>query len=275
MNILSRLIMKQQAHVPFPIVIILEANGKQESEVKEAPAGPLEEDDLEPLALAPAPAPLSPTQDLIGLRLAQEKALKCQLEEEQKLKPRREGISIHIGQAGVQIGNACWELYCLEHGIQPDGQMASDKSIVGGDDSFSTFSVRLVLGNLCLGQCLWTWNPQSLREGISIFIGEAGVQIGNACWELYCLEHVIQPDGQMASDKSIVGGDDSFSTFFSETGAGKLVPRTVFVDLEPTVVDEVRTGTYRHLFRPEQLITGKEDAANNYACGHYTIGREI
>jgi hypothetical protein len=27
--------------------------------------------------------------------------------------------------------------------------------------------------------------------------------------------------------------------------------------------DEVRTGTYRQLFHPEQLITGKEDAANN------------
>lgn len=40
-------------------------------------------------------------------------------------------------------------------------------------------------------------------------------------------------------------------------------------------VDEVRTGTYRQLFHPEQLITGKEDAANNYARGHYTIGKEI
>merc|ERR1719407_351389 len=29
------------------------------------------------------------------------------------------------------------------------------------------------------------------------------------------------------------------------------------VDLEPTVVDEVRTGTYRQLFHPEQLITGE------------------
>ena len=30
------------------------------------------------------------------------------------------------------------------------------------------------------------------------------------------------------------------------------------VDLEPTVVDEVRTGTYRQLFHPEQLISGKD-----------------
>lgn len=79
----------------------------------------------------------------------------------------------------------------------------------------------------------------------------------------------------MPSDKTIGGGDDSFNTFFSETSAGKHVPRAVFVDLEPTVVDEVRTGTYRQLFHPEQLITGKEDAANNYARGHYTIGKEI
>ena len=40
-------------------------------------------------------------------------------------------------------------------------------------------------------------------------------------------------------------------------------------------LDEVRTGTYRQLFHPEQLVTGKEDAANNYARGHYTIGKEI
>ena len=39
--------------------------------------------------------------------------------------------------------------------------------------------------------------------------------------------------------------------------------------------DEVRSGTYRQLFHPEQLITGKEDAANNYARGHYTVGKGV
>lgn len=77
-------------------------------------------------------------------------------------------------------------------------------------------------------------SPQ--RECISIHVGQAGVQIGNACWELYCLEHGIQPDGKMPSDKTVGGGDDSFNTFFSETGAGKHVPRAVFVDLEPSVI---------------------------------------
>ena len=88
-------------------------------------------------------------------------------------------------------------------------------------------------------------------------MGQAGIQAGNACWELYCLEHGIQPDGQMPSDKTIGGGDDAFNTFFSETGSGKHVPRAVFVDLEPTVIDEVRTGTYRQLYHPEQLTPAR------------------
>lgn len=47
----------------------------------------------------------------------------------------------------------------------------------------------------------------------------------------------------MPSDKMLGGGDDSFNTFFSETGAGKHVPRAVFVDLEPTVVGKLSTLT--------------------------------
>ena len=100
--------------------------------------------------------------------------------------------------------------------------------------SYSTNSDRYIclyktkqMTELCL------FSPQ--RECISMHVGQAGVQMGNACWELYCLEHGIQPDGQMPSGKT-GGGDDSFNTFFSETGAGKHVPRAVFVDLEPTVI---------------------------------------
>lgn len=73
-----------------------------------------------------------------------------------------------------------------------------------------------------------------------------------------------------SSDTSEGVAHDAFNTFFSETGSGKHVPRAIFVDLEPTVIDEVRTGAYRQLFHPEQLISGKEDAANNFARGHYT-----
>ncbi|AFZ80889.1 hypothetical protein BEWA_002970 [Theileria equi strain WA] len=59
-----------------------------------------------------------------------------------------------------------------------------------------------------------------MREVISIHVGQAGIQVGNACWELFCLEHGILPDGHMPEDKSLQD-DDAFATFFSETGSGK------------------------------------------------------
>ena len=36
-----------------------------------------------------------------------------------------------------------------------------------------------------------------------------------------------------------------------------------------------RAGDYRQLFHPDQIINGKEDATNNYARGHYTVGKEM
>ena len=53
------------------------------------------------------------------------------------------------------------------------------------------------------------------------------------------------------------------------------MPRAVQIDLEPTCIDEIRKGTYQQLFHPENLISGKEDAANNFARGKYTVGREV
>ncbi|MBZ3885541.1 Tubulin alpha chain-like 3 [Sciurus carolinensis] len=123
-----------------------------------------------------------------------------------------------------------------------------------------------------------TW----LRECLSIHIGQAGIQIGDACWELYCLEHGIQPDGFILDSKQdqlenskVKHMNASFDTFFHETRTGKHVPRALFMDLEPTVIDGTRTGKFRSLFHPEQLVSGKEDAANNYARGRYSVGSKI
>ena len=64
----------------------------------------------------------------------------------------------------------------------------------------------------------------------------------------------------MPSDKTIGGGDDAFNTFFSETGAGKHVPRAVFLDLEPTVIDEARSRA-RACSRARQLRSSARAAA--------------
>ncbi|CRK97958.1 CLUMA_CG011330, isoform A [Clunio marinus] len=113
----------------------------------------------------------------------------------------------------------------------------------------------------------------SNRETISIHIGQSGIQTANTTWELYCLEHEIGKDGYRVSDK--VGDDDGFHTFFAETQVGKYVPRAILLDTESTVIDEVRKGVFRSLFHPAQMINSKEDAANNFARGFLTVGRDI
>jgi len=110
------------------------------------------------------------------------------------------------------------------------------------------------------------------REVISISCGQAGIQLGNAVWEQYAAEHVIQADGTIKDKER---KDLYFKTFFEETGSGQFVPRQITVDLEPTVVDDIRTGEFQQMFHPEFLLNGKEDAANNFARGHYTVGKEI
>ncbi|KAK4733474.1 hypothetical protein R3W88_007735 [Solanum pinnatisectum] len=109
------------------------------------------------------------------------------------------------------------------------------------------------------------------KEFISIHIGQTGINLGNACWELYCLEHGIQPDGMRSTtEDEDDDGDYRFRTFFSETSSGKFVPRALFIDLEPSVIDEVKSGTNGQLYNPQQFICGKEDAGNNFARGYYT-----
>merc|ERR1711953_210040 len=101
-----------------------------------------------------------------------------------------------------------------------------------------------------------------------------GIQLGNSIWSQYCAEHKISANGTMTSEDR-ENGDEYFLTFFEETSAGQFVPRNIYVDLEPTVIDDVRRGKMASMFHPEYLVNAKEDAANNFARGHYTVGKEM
>uniref|UniRef100_A0A0A9VPJ0 Tubulin alpha chain n=1 Tax=Lygus hesperus TaxID=30085 RepID=A0A0A9VPJ0_LYGHE len=128
-----------------------------------------------------------------------------------------------------------------------------------------------------------------MREIVSIHIGQAGVQLGNLCWELYCLEHdldeggrLLKPESSMMKNpdiSSMIGDSngipEGFSSFFCETFSGNYCPRALFIDMDPTVIDEIRTGKYKDLHSFNNLISGKEDAANNYARGHNISGKAI
>jgi len=111
------------------------------------------------------------------------------------------------------------------------------------------------------------------REVLSVSVGQGGVQLGNAIWAQYNVEHDVLQNGERGENANLE--DTYFQTFYEETAAGQYVPRNLYVDLEPTVLDDVRRGPSSGLFHSEFLINGKEDAANNFARGHYTVGKEI
>ena len=71
--------------------------------------------------------------------------------------------------------------------------------------------------------------------------------MGNQLWELYLLEHGIGDDGVLSpsikeANKRIY--ENAYDTIFNETDSGQLVPRAVFVDLEPTVTGELHTTVH-------------------------------
>lgn len=110
------------------------------------------------------------------------------------------------------------------------------------------------------------------REIITLNIGQAGVQLGCACLELMCLEHNIGLDGRRG------GGGESHSgmaAFFDERDSGKYAPRSVFIDMDSTSVDQARHGPFSALLGLAQTVSGKEDASNNFARGRYTVGQEL
>lgn len=81
------------------------------------------------------------------------------------------------------------------------------------------------------------------REVVFINVGQAGVQIANATWELFCMEHNIGADGLPFKDTNI-NGMEAFRTVFHEIPNGQYVPRVISVDLEPTVLGEAIFNNY-------------------------------
>eukprot|EP00826_Nyctotherus_ovalis_P041343 TRINITY_DN4145_c0_g1_i6.p1 TRINITY_DN4145_c0_g1~~TRINITY_DN4145_c0_g1_i6.p1 ORF type:complete len:453 (+),score=64.74 TRINITY_DN4145_c0_g1_i6:91-1449(+) len=113
-----------------------------------------------------------------------------------------------------------------------------------------------------------------MREIITLHIGQCGIQVGAACWELFCREHGLLLDGTVESTGSS-NAEQGFRSVFSEAKSGRFAARAVFADLEQSVIEEVKSGELRGLFGAKQFIGYKEDTGNLYSCGKYCNGRQI
>lgn len=114
-----------------------------------------------------------------------------------------------------------------------------------------------------------------VNNTIVISIGQAGNQIAASFWKTICQEHGIDPlTGQTAQGQAPRGNWSAFFTKLGESTSGSYVPRAVMVDLEPSVIDNIKS-TSGSLFNPGNLISRTEGAGGNFAVGYLGAGREV
>eukprot|EP00992_Anisonema_acinus_P007618 TRINITY_DN3518_c0_g1_i1.p2 TRINITY_DN3518_c0_g1~~TRINITY_DN3518_c0_g1_i1.p2 ORF type:complete len:478 (+),score=191.79 TRINITY_DN3518_c0_g1_i1:53-1435(+) len=106
------------------------------------------------------------------------------------------------------------------------------------------------------------------REIITLQVGQCGNQIGTEFWKQLCAEHAISPDG-IIEDFATLGGDRK-DVFFYQADDDHYIPRALLLDLEPRVINSIRTGSHRNLYNPENIFLSKEGggAGNNWAVGY-------
>jgi tubulin alpha len=101
--------------------------------------------------------------------------------------------------------------------------------------------------------------------------------MGLAIWRQYCAEHNIDEGSGIIENQT---NDRSLLTFYQETqlsahAQSQFIPRTIMIDTDSSVIETFQSSSMSKLFDPLFLIHGNENASNNFARGHYTIGKEL
>lgn len=112
------------------------------------------------------------------------------------------------------------------------------------------------------------------RSIVSLQAGQCGNQVGSKFWEGISQEHGVGPEGDYE------GNDprqqlERISVYYNESSNGRYVPRVAMVDLEPGVIDVIKSSPRGKLFNPDNFVYGQSGAGNNWAKGHYTEGAEL
>ncbi|XP_065350945.1 tubulin beta chain-like [Cloeon dipterum] len=113
-----------------------------------------------------------------------------------------------------------------------------------------------------------------MKRGIvQIMAGQCGNSIGAEYWKQIAAEHGIDLHGKQVGSVEQLG--NGASVFRLAPDVERHIARAILVDLEPGVVEAVRSGAAGQLFQPANIVNGQSGAGNNWARGHYTEGAEL
>ena len=112
-----------------------------------------------------------------------------------------------------------------------------------------------------------------MKEILCVQIGQCGNQIGTQFWEQISSEHRINSNGSLYGDSNIP--IQKINTYFNESSSGSYHPRAIIIDLDPNTISLLKISMFGKLFNPANIILGKLGTGNNWATGHYTIGKDL
>lgn len=94
--------------------------------------------------------------------------------------------------------------------------------------------------------------------------------MGSEFWKKLCLEHGINNDG-ILEDFATGGTGDRKDVFFYQADDERYIPRACLIDLEPRVINAIRTSDIKNLFNPENVFVSAHGggAGNNWASGYH------
>ena len=103
---------------------------------------------------------------------------------------------------------------------------------------------------------------------IMLQLGQCGNQIGFEFWKKLCKEHGISQEGVLEEHAN--EGLDRKDVFFYQADDEHYIPRSVLMDLEPRVINNIMSSPYRKLYNPENIFLAKDGggAGNNWASGY-------
>ena len=102
-----------------------------------------------------------------------------------------------------------------------------------------------------------------MREIISLQLGNCGNTVAVKFWDTIYQDHGIDTNGHLEGHSGLQV--DKINTFLEEGSRGTYIPRSILVNLEPSVAEYLRPSPYGKLFRKENFVAGANGVGNNFA----------
>lgn len=112
-----------------------------------------------------------------------------------------------------------------------------------------------------------------MGEIISIVLGKCGNQMGTKSLETIAAEHGLDSKGRYVGDAR--EQLDRINVFFRKSGDDRYFPRALLVDLEPGVIEAVKSGDWGGFYDGSNVVFAQSSAQNNWAKGRYSEGEEL